>query len=844
MNTLATQNNSQTRSKSKRKKKRLTLRRVLVAMGVTAALAIVCATIGYMVIMYNGQQYLEKYADRMEMAEASILYDANGREVTVLYRENRELVQYSEIPPMLTYAFIATEDKRFNEHAGIDFWAIGRAAVKDILAGAMVEGGSTITQQLAKNMFLTHEKTFFRKATEAAIAIALEENYSKEKILEMYLNRIYFGSGAYGIKAAAKTYFGISDLNDLELWQMATLAGIPKSPRNYSPLLNPEKSKERRKVVLRLMYEQGYITEEAMRQAAEVDYEPPSGSNMQFKTYQDYVLQEIEDVFGIEEEKILRGGYHIYTYLDTKAQAAMESAFGNPELFQEDGPEQPMQGSMVIIDHKTGGIVAMIGGRDYVNKGLNRALVKRQPGSSFKPLVVYAPAIETGKWNPYSMLKDELLDYNGYKPRNYDNVYRGQVDMFEAVRKSYNAPAVWLLNEIGITTGMNFAKNLGIEFEPEDRNLAIALGGMTKGVTPLQMAQAYAAFANNGVWIKAHAVREIVDDNGVSIKAKPETKTVMSPKTAYYMTELLQEVVRSGTGQAAKMNRPVAGKTGTTQLDIKGLEKYNRDIWFAGYTPEWTAAVWMGFDRTDKNHYIGTKTSYAAAMFKQVMSEALKDRPVTDFVRPEGVSDPKEPPKAVTDLKAEYQPDKHKVVLTWTEPGEDFDLTYQLYRKASSDEEFVLLAEVLKGTTEFNDYTVMPGNRYEYYMLTVHAETKQASAQSNPAVVELPDTGEGGTGEDGDLPLPDLSPLLPGEDAGEDDEWPTPLPDDLPTPNPSPIDGSVLPDPLDTDDGGNDGQLDTTSGEEAGGTLEDRFLHPSPVPSEPLLPGVLPGRGR
>lgn len=729
--------------KPKRKSKsKITFGKLMIASGITAALAIVCALIGYMVIIYNGEKIYAENQDKLIMLEASIIYDANDKEMAVLATENRELVEPGAIPPMVANAFIATEDRRFQDHAGVDLWAIGRALVKDIVARSAVEGGSTITQQLAKNMFLNSDKTFFRKGTEMSIALALENNNSKEEILTMYLNRIFFGNRAYGIKAASKVYFGKSDLKELTLDEIATLAAIPKAPSVYNPIRNPERSKERRNVVLKLMYDQGYITEAEKNAAQAKEYVPVPAKNKEYVAFTDYVLKEAEELYKLDEDKILRGGYKIYTTMVADAQKIVEQSFDNPKLFQKDGPEQKMQGSMVIVNNKDGGIIAMSGGRDYVNKGLNRATVQRQPGSSFKPLIVYAPAIEKGPYQPYSMLKDEETTYaGGYSPRNYDGIYKGEVNMFEAVRKSVNAPAVWLLNEIGVGYATGFVKNMGITLDNQDKNLAIALGGLTRGVSPLQMAQAYSAFPNNGMMNKAHAIRTIVDGDGNKTNAKTDRTKVMSPKTAYYMTELMRGVVEGGTGTAAKMNRPAAGKTGTTQLDLKGLEKNNRDIWFAGYTPEWSAAVWMGFDKTDAKHYVLPASGpLPAAMFKEVMTKAMAKMPVTSFVKPDGVPDLKEPPKAVTNLTAEYVKESKKVVLTWTGEEGNAAGTYQIYRKETKDAnakaDFQLLTESPKGV--FDDMAIAPGSTYEYYVVPLNTQSSEAGAKSNVVSVAVP----------------------------------------------------------------------------------------------------------
>ncbi|MDO3680040.1 transglycosylase domain-containing protein [Paenibacillus ehimensis] len=733
-----------TSSAKPKKKKKITLGKVLAWTFVAGALAAICGMGVYIFILVNGAKILKENIGKLNFSEASIIYDAGGNEAGILKVENRENVEPNEIPELLKQAFIATEDQRFEQHQGVDLFSVGRALVKDIVARSMVEGGSTITQQLAKNVFLSSDKTFFRKATEMSIALALEREYKKEEIITAYLNRIYFGNRAYGVKAASKVYFGVSNLNDLKLWQMATLAAMPKAPNTYNPISNPDKSKDRRAVVLKLMQEQGYITEAQRAEAVAAEYTPPANTGKsQYQTYIDYVLKEAQDVYKFDEDDLLRGGYKIYTTLDPNAQQIMEQTYANDKLFQKDGPEQKMQSSMVILNNEDGGIVAMIGGRDYVARGLNRAVAQpRQPGSSFKTLVAYAPAIESGKYNPYSRLPDVQKSYNGYSPRNYDGVYRGEVSMFDAVKKSMNLPAVDLLNQIGVKTGIDFVKKLGIELDDKnDRNLAIALGGLNKGVTTLQMARAYSAFPNNGNLPTAHAITKIVKDKEV-IPFKGETKSVMSAKTAWYMTQLMQGVVEpGGTGTAAKFNRPVAGKTGSTQLDIKGLEKYNRDLWFVGYTPEWTAAVWMGFDKTDSKHYVSMSSGSAGVIFKEVMQKALAKRPMTSFKRPDGVKDLTAPPKGITDLKAEHvvMGGNSKVQLSWGGVGDN--MTYQIFRKDSKMSDFP--AEPLESTTmtEFSDRLITQPDTYEYVVVPYNAENNTTGARSNVATVTIDKLG-------------------------------------------------------------------------------------------------------
>ncbi|GIP37334.1 penicillin-binding protein 1F [Paenibacillus sp. J31TS4] len=782
----------QSTKKKPAKKRRNTGKTVLVGLLIAGAIAIIVGLAGYLAIIYTGQRILTEQADKLELSEPTVLLDAAGNEVTKINNKTPEVVTQQQIPPLLANAFIATEDKRFAEHSGVDLYAIGRALYKDILQRSAAEGGSTITQQLAKNIFLSADKTVFRKATEVSIAIALEQQKSKEEIMTMYLNRIYFGHGDYGVKLASKRLFGVSDLNELKLWQIATLAAMPKAPNTYSPLNNPDKSKERRAVVLTLMQQQGYISEQQAKEAAAVDYVPPKqtesdGTKQRFLTYIDYVMQEASDQYNIEEDKLRRGGYKIYTTMNADAQQAMETAYANSKFFQKDVDEQIMQSSMVITDHRTGGIVAMIGGRDYETKGRNRALDLRQPGSSFKPIISYAPALESGKFGPNSMLKDEKQSYNGYSPRNYDNKYRGEVSMREAIKLSINQPAVWLLNEIGLKRAKQFAEGLGIQFTDEDNNLAIALGGMNRGVSPLQMAQAYGAFANGGVMMKSHAITKIVNASGGTVAAFKEDKgkRVMSEKTAYYMTELMKSVIEpGGTGFSAAMNRPVAGKTGSTQEVMKGLEQYYRDLWFAGYTPEWTGAIWMGFDKPDPKHYVTLKSGAPAALFKEIMTKGLAKVPAKVFPKPAGIEEPKkvvEQIQPVNDLNGEYQEGSRSIKLTWS-AVEGSDVLYKVFRKGSKEMSFSPLTE-LTGTT-VNDIAIEPGDTYEYYVESYSPSLDQSGGKSNAVKVTV-SLGAA-------TPTPTPSGLVePSGSPGATDGRPVPSSSIRPTPTPG--EGSARP---------------------------------------------------
>ncbi|MCR8641618.1 PBP1A family penicillin-binding protein [Paenibacillus sp. N1-5-1-14] len=765
---------SSSQPRTKQVKKKFNVKKLIFGLVITAIVGMICAVALYIFVMISGNQLLEENKDKYDMPASSKIVDRNGDEITSLYRENREIVSGSEIPKMVKDAFVATEDQRFYSHQGIDFLGIGRAIVKDITHRTALQGASTITQQLAKNMFWEKApKTFFRKATEASLAIALENKNTKDEILTMYLNRIYLGSNAYGIKAASKKYFGKSDLNDLEIWEIATLAALPKAPTTYSPLRDPDKSKERRAVILRLMTEQGYITEAQRLEAAAVDYDSKNSTadNQAYPSFTDYVLKEAEVEYGIEEGALRIGAYTIKTTMDPNAQQIMESTYAQDKFFQKPAKDgTKIQSSMVILDNKDNGIIAMIGGRDYKTKDLNRVYrAERQPGSAFKPLVAFAPALESGKYTPYSMLNDKKECIAGYCPNNYNNQYQDQVTMMEAVRVSKNIAPVSLLNDIGIKTGMDMVEKMGIPLDKtKDRNLAIALGGLTKGATPMQMAEAYAIFANGGIKNKTHSIIEITSSDGKTKEFKQESKRIVSEKTAYYMTQMLQGVVQSGTGKNANFDRPVAGKTGSTNLPWKGLEKYDRDIWFVGYTPEWSAAVWQGFDLTnkDKGHFVTVGSGSTATIFKEVMSKSLAKMPKKGFTKPGGVEELKEPAKGITDLAGSFVRETRSIKLTWSSQGDKYQ--YQVFRRGLLDADYKQISA--SATAEFNDIAIEPGNKYSYYV--IGTDGTNTTDKSNAVEVEV--------STDGITPTPSPTPT---PDIGGGDQSPSPKPTKSPKPS-------------------------------------------------------------
>ncbi|WP_307197054.1 transglycosylase domain-containing protein [Neobacillus niacini] len=564
--------------------------------------------------------------------QPTIIYDQNGKIASKISNSSIEGVGIKQIPKEMIHAVVATEDQRFYKHNGINYFAIMKAFFKNMLSGDIVAGGSTVTQQLAKNAFLTHERTYTRKVKEVIITKKIERTYSKDEIMERYLNQIYFGEGAWGIQRAAKTYFG-KEASELTLSESAMLAGLIKAPSILSPFKNMEKSVERRDLVLALMEKEGYISQDDVEKAKEQpvvlnEDKVEDEYDGKYPYYVDHIIEEAMKKYQLTKNEVLSGGLHIYTELNPAIQKATEEVYQNGNLFPESPEDQLLQSGAILIDPENGGIQALVGGRgEHTFLGFNRATqLIRQPGSTMKPLAVYTPALEQG-YEIFDLLEDKPLDIGGYQPQNYDKQYRGQVTMYDAVVNSYNVPPVWLLNEIGLEKGTKAVEKFGIPLQEEDRALGIALGGMHDGTSPLAMAQAYSAFANNGNMVEAHSIQKIVDAEGkVIAKWKSKSTTVIKPEIAQKITYMLKGVVEEGTGKNAFLDGfDVAGKTGSTQLPF-AIDAGTKDHWFVGYTPDIVGAVWLGYDQTDENHYLATSSSGTTpVIFKEILSKAKSE---------------------------------------------------------------------------------------------------------------------------------------------------------------------------------------------------------------------------
>lgn len=578
------------------------------------------------------------------LAQTSRLYDREGSLVTALRGpENRTVVRLSQVPQHVRDAFIAAEDLRFYSHNGFDLVRIFGSVVANLRAQSYAQGASTISQQLVKLTHLSSEKTLARKAEELYLSIQLEAMFEKDEILEMYLNTIYFGEGAYGVQAASEVYFD-KDVSDLTLAESAALAATIKAPSAYSPAADAEANRTRRGYILDTMLENGMI-DAGQAEAARAEELTLSGRPQRVNAhgwFVDAALEEAEDILGVTADELLTGGYYIETTMDARLQALAESLFEDDSLFPGDAADgTAVQGALAVTDVETGGLAALIGGREYtVQRGFHRATqMRRQPGSALKPLAVYAPAIQMG-YTTASILQDVRRDFGGgYNPRNAGESYHGAVTLRRALALSMNVATVQLMSEIGVSASLAFLEQAGIPLTQTDGNLSLALGSMTTGVTPAELSASYAMFGNRGVYNPPYLIERIFASDGTELYAHAASpRTVMTAQDAYLMTSLMQSVTGWGTGaKLSATGLAVAGKTGTVSL--VGMSG-NRDIWMAAYTSDWSLACWMGFDVTDADHRLPSRQSggdATAALATAFFRQAYRDRERPSFSSPGGL---------------------------------------------------------------------------------------------------------------------------------------------------------------------------------------------------------------
>lgn len=766
-------------------------KKALVAAGIGLALVLLSvAAFGASFDVFSWQKL--DHTRLTTLAQTTSIYDRRGSKMSeVRGNENRTLISLEEIPDKTRLAFIAAEDLRFYTHNGIDVYRIFGALRSNLISGSFSEGASTITQQLAKLTHLSSEKTIRRKLEEISLALQIEKAYTKDQILEMYLNTVYFGRGAYGIQAAARAYFGI-DAKELDIAQSAALAAAIKAPAAFAPHTNPQANQNRRRYILDTMLDNGFISQEEHDTASKksiwviASQEDPQV----YSWYIDEVLRVSQTLLGMTADEVISGGFKIYTPFDPSMQAAADSAYQNKSLFPANASDgTPVQSSMAVVDVQSGAILAMVGGRDYsVRRGLNRATqMRRQPGSALKPLAVYGPALELG-YTTSSVLLDEKTSFSGgYTPQNAGDRYYGRVTMRTAIRNSLNTTAVRLLEEIGIETSARYLKQMGIPLEESDKNLSLALGSMTYGVTPVELAAAYAPYANGGIYYEPYCVERIERLDGSVVYEREENgRRVISEQNAYLMTSLLRSVITDGTGtRLLSADMPLAGKTGTVSMSGG-----NRDIWMAAYNPEISVTVWMGFDQTDAKHRIangvtgGKNTaSLCAAFFKN----AYANRKKPEFVQPEGLVWLTIDKRAITArgsvmLASDTTPKSSQIseIFTvsnrpyavsdvWNAPAapSSFYVAHdaggypELHFKATSNARYriqrdaegesVILTELLGSNGQnltYNDYSAKPGVLYTYRIIPIHEELLQQGVwlEGNQAVqlAQVADSGSGG----------------------------------------------------------------------------------------------------
>lgn len=704
--------------------------------------------------------------------KTTFLYDRNEQVFSELHSsENRTYVKLDDMPQYLIDCFIATEDTRFYEHQGIDIIRIGGALIADIKAGGITQGASTITMQLARTAILNNQdKKLARKIKEAVLAMQLENEYSKDEILALYLNEIYFGHSAYGVQAASQTIFG-KDVSDISLAEAATLVGIIRNPKLYSPLNDPDNSfKVKNQVLTNLSnYTDTYSAEEITTAKEEVVQTGESAYKASYNHpwYTDYVISQAEDILGdlgYSSESIYTAGLRIYTTLNDSVQTLMEEAYANNANFPETYSNDLVESAMVVLDSTNNSILGMVGGREYTTRrGYNRAAdMTRQPGSTFKPIADYAPAIEAG-YSPATVANDAPTTFgSNWKPGNYDGSYRGIISMRTACQYSVNIASVKFLQMATVPASLKMLGKMGINLSDQDNNLSIGLGGLTYGVSPLQMAAAYGTLANSGIYTEPWCISRIEDSDGNVIYESSLSQTIaMKETTAYLVTDMLKSVTTAGTGTRAQLpNRDVASKTGTVQLPdlsyFKGLNG-NRDAWFAAFSPEMVGVVWMGYDNDkDENGTVqylrqiyGGK--YPAQIWKHVIGGASKNLPGSRFTKPSGI--------------VSLTVDKYTGMLPNDLTTETVTEIFDKDNVPTSSGDHVKWANICE-TTKLLASDACPETRMIYRM-TEPAETNKVSGSTplpttvcpvhgTPEVTDIDPIGSNGDGNNDDQPTVDI----------------------------------------------------------------------------------------
>ncbi len=705
----------------KKIKKILKVFSIVVAVFLTAS--ILSCVVYYHAVTWSAN--LDTEALEQSKSTSIQIFDRNGE---ILNLTNENYISINSLSRETIFAFICAEDKRFYSHSGVDYIRIGGAILNNLKSHSFSEGASTISQQLIKNTQLSNKKTISRKLKELKITKQLEKQYSKNEILELYLNNIYFGSGCYGIENASLHYFSKS-ASDLTLDESALLAGIINAPTLYNPQTNPENAKSRRNLILNLMKNYGKISESQCDSAKEKPISLKITNLSNNNILYDEILKEVCSVTKMSENEIKNKNLKVKTYLDINLEQKLSEKIKEKYQSVESEPNV----ASIVAENETGGIVAIAG-------DIKSLLTKRQPGSVIKPIIVYGPAIENNIISPASILLDEKINISGYSPENADKKFHGKVSAKEALSKSYNIPAVKLLNEIGVENAQKFAKKFDIEFENSDNHLAIALGGMTNGIEPKKICEAYTSFACGGNYKSYKFIKNIYEGEKNIYSATTSSKQVMKDSTAYLITDMLKQTSKTGTARRLKdFDFEIASKTGTVGLDSSTK---NSDAYNVSYTTKHTIMSYFG--GTTMPESINGAT-YPTILTKDILSFLYSTSSPENFSVPNSVTqlsvdknDYENGTLSITDadgLKFYFAKDnlpkqtkstkpsnisvfnfENKKPIISFELAENYD--FKIFRVNEKDEEIISSSDDLKNqkTIKFEDKTAKNGQIYEYFV--------------------------------------------------------------------------------------------------------------------------------
>jgi len=677
----------------------------------------------------------------------SSIYDANNN-IDKIKEKTDEYYPIEKIPLHTINAFISIEDKDFYNHNGLNYKRIAKATLNNLKAMSFKEGASTITQQLVKNRYLTNEKTIDRKIKEAYLSLKLEKTTEKDDILECYLNTIYFGHGAYGIAEASKTFFS-KEPSDLTITESCVLAGVIKAPSIYSPINNYENCLNRRNLILKEMLKDNMISKEecdnGLNEEIKLTLSNENGGSSG-SLYNDYVIDECMDILSINRNQVLYGGYKIYTYKDDSLQQILDNAINNDENYHKNKYGNIADSLSIIINNNDYSVSAIAGKSKY-----NLVNIKRQPGSLIKPVFTYAPALEEKEIYLCSQILDEEINVGGYTPKNVGNTYSGYVSVKDAISKSLNIPAIKITQTLGIDKCKEYAEKVGINFDPSDNGNALALGGMTTGVTLKEITDSYSPFTGNGMYSKSAFISKIIDsDNNVIYERKLSSKKAYSTDTAHLMTESLMYAVQNGTSKKLKeLPFQVAGKTGTVAVKDSNL---NTDAYSLAYTNSHTMSVWLGnYSMSEDCHLEGANNggTFATKIILDTFKEVYKDTPPPNFTRPAEIIECYIDNKTLEEdhvvVLGDNIPDRYKVKEIFSKNNlpkqssskydliEPFDIKtvttknsciisfnandytkYKIYRKDSGKKELINEVSSYEGEYRFIDTNIRPNISYTY----------------------------------------------------------------------------------------------------------------------------------